>query len=53
MPTLSRWFIKAGLIYFVIGLTMASILLAQPALGWSPRWQVLRPVYYDNVTLEE
>ena len=45
MPTLSRWFIKAGLIYFVIGLTMAAILLAQPALGWSSRWQVLRPVY--------
>jgi hypothetical protein len=45
MPTLSRWFIKAGMIYFVIGLLMGALLLAQPALGWSSRWQVLRPVY--------
>jgi len=45
MPALSRWFIKTGLIYFVVGLGMGAILLAQPALGWSSRWQVLRPVY--------
>lgn len=45
MPTLSRWFIKAGLIYFVVGLLMGTVMLAQPALGLSPRWQLLRPVY--------
>lgn len=45
MPTLSRWFIKIGLLYFVMGLTMGAVLLAQPVMGWSPRWQALRPVY--------
>lgn len=45
MPKLSRWFIKLGLVYFVIGLLMGAILLAQPVFGWSPRWQVIRPVY--------
>ncbi len=45
MPTLSRWFIKVGLIYFSLGLMMGAILLAQPVLEWSTRWQTLRPVY--------
>lgn len=45
MPTLSRWFIKIGLLYFVLGLTIGAVLLVQPVLDWSPRWQTLRPVY--------
>jgi hypothetical protein len=45
VPTLSRWFIKIGMLYFVVGLTMGALLLAQPALGWSPSLQALRPVY--------
>ena len=45
MPTLSRWFIKTGLVYFVVGLLMATIMLAQPLFGWSSRLQLLRPVY--------
>ena len=45
MPTLSRWFIKVGLIYFVIGLMMGSMMLAQPVMGWTAKLQVLRPVY--------
>lgn len=45
MPTLSRWFIKLGLVYFIIGLLMGTALLAQPIFGWSSSWQVLRPVY--------
>lgn len=45
MPTLSRWFIKIGLIYFVLGLAMGALLLAQPVLDWSTRIQALRPVY--------
>lgn len=45
MPTLSRWFIKVGLLYFATGLMMGAILLAQPVMGWSPSLQVLRPVY--------
>lgn len=45
MPTLSRWFIKIGMLYFVIGLMMGVALLAQPVMGWSSKLQVLRPVY--------
>jgi hypothetical protein len=45
MPTLSRWFIKIGMLYFATGLIMGALLLAQPVMGWSPRLQVLRPVY--------
>jgi len=45
MPTLSRWFIKIGMIYFVVGLSMGSIMLLQPTFDWSPRLQLLRPVY--------
>ena len=45
MPTLSRWFIKIGLLYFAMGLMMGAILLAQPVMGWAPALQVLRPVY--------
>lgn len=45
MPTLSRWFIKIGMLYLVIGLMMGAALLAQPVMGWSSSLQVLRPVY--------
>lgn len=45
MPTLSRWFIKIGLLYFAVGLMMGAMLLAQPVMGWSPSLHVLRPVY--------
>jgi hypothetical protein len=45
VPTLSRCYIKSGLLYFAIGLMMGAMLLAQPVMGWSPSLQVLRPVY--------
>lgn len=45
MPTLSRWYIKIGMLYFVVGVMLASLLLAQPVMGWSSKLQVLRPVY--------
>ena len=45
MPTLSRWFIKIGMLYFVVGLMMGAVLLAQPVMGWSSSLHVLRPVY--------
>lgn len=45
MPTLSRWFIKTGLLYFAIGLLMGALLLLQPVMGWSPKLLTLRPVY--------
>jgi hypothetical protein len=45
VPTLSRWFIKIGMVYFVAGLAIGSILLMQPLVGWSAGLQLLRPVY--------
>ena len=45
MPTLSRYFIKAGLAYLVIGLLMGAIMRLQPVMNWSGQIQVLRPVY--------
>ena len=45
MPTLSRWFIKAGLVYTVLGLLMATLVIAQPVLGLPPQLMSLRPVY--------
>ncbi|MBL8164037.1 MAG: hypothetical protein JNJ61_18760 [Anaerolineae bacterium] len=45
MLALSRWFIKVGMLYFISGLMLAALLLAQPVMGWSARLQVLRPVY--------
>lgn len=45
MPTLSRWYIKTGLIYLAVGLAMSALVLVQPAMGWSSSLQVLRPVY--------
>jgi hypothetical protein len=45
MPTLSRWFIKIGLLYFIVSLLLGALMMAQPALGWSAQIQVLRPVY--------
>ncbi|MBK9124332.1 MAG: hypothetical protein IPM16_14600 [Chloroflexi bacterium] len=45
MPTLSRYFIKTGMLYLLAGLAMTAAMLAQPVLGWSPMLQTLRPVY--------
>lgn len=45
MPTLSRWFIKLGMIYLLVGLFMGSLMLVQPVLGLPSTMQVLRPVY--------
>jgi cbb3-type cytochrome oxidase subunit 1 len=49
MPALSRWFIKTGMVYLVVGLFLGAVILAQPALGWPPQWQALRPVYLHFV----
>ena len=45
MPTLSRWYIKLGMIYFMLGLFMGALVLAQPVMGWWSGLQTLRPVY--------
>ena len=45
MPTLSRYFVKIGLLYLVIGLSMGVVMRLQPVMGWAGQIQLLRPVY--------
>jgi hypothetical protein len=49
MPLLTRTFIKAGLIYFMIALFAGALMAARPFMGlpgWLDEWLVaLRPVY--------
>lgn len=45
MPTLSRWFIKVGMIYLLAGLAIGTVMLLQPVMGWSAQIQLMRPVY--------
>jgi hypothetical protein len=42
MPALSRWFIRASLVYLVLGLTLGGLLLANKGLGFYPAlWRSL------------
>ena len=45
MPTLARWYIKLGMLYFAVGLMMGAAVLAQPVMNWWSGLQALRPVY--------
>lgn len=45
MPTLTRWYIKLGMLYLIFGIGLMVILSLQPMAGWSPNWQLFRPVY--------
>ncbi|NOG51527.1 MAG: hypothetical protein HND48_20470 [Chloroflexi bacterium] len=45
MPTLSRYFIKTGMLYLIAGLAMTLAMFLQPLLGWSPVLQAFYPVY--------
>lgn len=51
MPTLSRWFIKLGMLYFIVGLFMMTVLMIQPVFEWSSRLQVLRPVAFHVLVI--
>ena len=46
MPTLTRWFIKTALMYFVAALTVAVMLAAQVSLNLPPAIGNLMPVYF-------
>lgn len=45
MPLLSRTFIKAGLIYFIVGLTAGVLTVGQTVLNLPSAFGVLYPVY--------
>jgi hypothetical protein len=51
MPTLSRYFIKAGMIYFVAGLLLAAVILAQPVFGLPASLNLMRPTYLHLLTV--
>jgi hypothetical protein len=46
MPTLTRWFIKTGLVYFVLAIVVALLMQAQPVLELAASWAMLQPVYF-------
>lgn len=49
MPTLTRWFIKLGMVYLLIGMAIGGAMLLQPLMGWSSALQTLRPVYLHAI----
>lgn len=51
MPTLARYFIKAGMIYFVTGLLLAAIVTAQPIFDLPANIALLRPTYLHLLTV--
>ena len=46
MPTLTRWFIKSALLYFVAALVIAVLLALQAPLRLPPAMGSLMPVYF-------
>ena len=46
MPTLTRWFIKSALLYFVAALVIAVLLALQAPLNLPPAIGSLMPVYF-------
>ncbi len=46
MPSLTRWYIKSGLVYFIAALVMGVVLLAQPVFDLPLAVMALSPVYF-------
>ncbi|NWF69023.1 MAG: hypothetical protein HXY40_08050 [Chloroflexi bacterium] len=46
MPRLSRYFIKAGLLYFVLAAMLGTLILGRSALRLPPEIYAFTPVYY-------
>lgn len=46
MPRLTRYYIKAGMLYLVFALVVAGLMAAVPVFGLSSSLGVLRPVFY-------
>jgi hypothetical protein len=51
MPTLARWFIKTGLVYFVLALVIGVLLGARAVVHLPARIAVLMPVYIHLLTV--
>ena len=46
MPTLSRWFVRTALVYFVAALITGVALMLRPVLNLPPEVAALQPVYF-------
>ena len=51
MPRLSRWFIRAALLYLAVGFTLGALLLAHKGLGFSPWMWRLLPLHMEMLLL--
>lgn len=51
MPRASVWFIRAALVYLLVGFTFGALLLMNKALGWSPRWWLLLPAHIETLII--
>lgn len=51
MPRLSIWFVRASLIYLVVGLTLGALLLANEGVPFSPAIGKVLPVHIELLLL--
>ena len=49
MPLLTRAFLRIGLVHLLAGLSLATLVQAQPMLGWAPTWLLLRPTAWHMI----
>ncbi len=47
MPRLSAWFVRASLIYFLLGFTFGALILAQKGVSYFPTVWMLFPIHMD------
>jgi len=47
MPRLSVWFVRAALIYFLLGFTFGALLLAQKGISYYPAVWMLFPIHME------
>ncbi len=47
MPRLSVWFVRASLIYFLLGFTFGALILAQKGISYSPSVWILFPIHME------
>jgi hypothetical protein len=47
MPRLSVWFVRAALVYFLLGFTFGALILAQKGISYYPAVWVLFPVHME------
>lgn len=51
MPRLSRWFVKASLVYLAVGFTLGAVVLVQKGGGPEPQLWRLRPAHIELLVI--